>query len=112
MTTHLDKVMSTSPTFYAESLSPCEHEDAHSRLLQHAKHAAIGSHEKILIRTVYSDVAIITLFPFHQINASEMWIAFGAGKDKHYIPIHQCAKNLGPQNCTDIPFCMYSLDVI
>ncbi len=62
-------------------VSPCDHEEADSRLLVHVKDAVSKVHSKILVRTVDTDVVIITLGLFNSFRGlEELWIAFGVGK--------------------------------
>ena len=46
-----ESVLSKPPLHDLASLSPCNHEEADSRMLLHADHAAHHGHYKILIRT-------------------------------------------------------------
>ena len=88
VSTYLDRVKSFPQISSEQNVSPCGHEEADTRLLLHAKHAAHDDHTNILIRTVDSDVVVLALFAFHSIDVSELWVAFGVGKYKHYVPIH------------------------
>ena len=49
-----------------------------------------------MIRTVDTDVMIIAISMFQHLGISELWIAFGTGKNFRYVPIHDIVKELGP----------------
>ena len=44
------------------SLSPCSHEEGDSRMLLHANHAACRGHQKILMRSVDTDVVALAVY--------------------------------------------------
>ena len=39
----------------------------------------------------------------HRLNITELWIAFGAGKNFRYLPAHEMAAALGPDSCVALP---------
>ena len=49
-----------------------------------------------MIRTVDTDVMIIAISMFQHLGISELWIAFGTGKNFRYVPIHDIVKEPGP----------------
>ena len=73
-------------------LSPCTKEEADTRILLHACDAAKHGYDKIMIRTVDTDVAVIAAAMFHVLGLSELWIAFGTGS-----PIHSLYNSIGKQ---------------
>jgi hypothetical protein len=82
-------------------LMPCTHEEADTRLLLHVVDCVKQGHHRVSVRTVDSDVLVLAIAMFHQLDARELWIAFGVGKHFRYIPIHCTAQSLGPaQSCT------------
>ena len=70
-------------------LSPCNHEEADTRVILHALDAARKEACKILIRTIDTDIVILAIAYFFSIQAKEVWIAFGTGKKFRYIPIQK-----------------------
>ena len=65
------------------NLMPCDIQEADERIL-YVKQFAQEYH-KILIKTVDSDVVVITLSVFHRIlGISELWIEFGTGRYQIY----------------------------
>ena len=76
----LDKTVLTSPHLQDMSaLSPCNHEEAGTRLLLHALDATKHGHKKLMIRTVDADVLVIAAALCNEMKAEELWIAFGTG---------------------------------
>ena len=75
------------------SISPCTHEEADTRILLHAVECAMQGFNTVVIRTVDMDVMIIAISMFQHLGLSELWIAFGTGKNFHYVPIHDIVKD-------------------
>jgi hypothetical protein len=44
-----------------------------------------------------TDVAVIRISLFAQLEVEQLWIAFGKGKDFRWVSIHDIAKTLGPR---------------
>ena len=79
------------------SLAPCTHEEADSRMMLHVSHAARHGHNKIMIRTVDTDVVVLAVSVVHHLQPeNELWIAFGTGKGFRYLAAHEIAARLGP----------------
>ena len=57
---------------HTEGISPCSHEEADTRMLLHAAHAAICGHGKILIKTVDTDVVVLAVSQAQHLNISEL----------------------------------------
>ncbi|KAL8572182.1 hypothetical protein ACOMHN_049358 [Nucella lapillus] len=63
------------------SLAPCNHEEADSRMLLHASHAAQHGHHATLIRTVYTDVVVLAVSLAQELQPEDkLWLAFGTGR--------------------------------
>ncbi|KAL8586673.1 hypothetical protein ACOMHN_038659 [Nucella lapillus] len=63
------------------SLAPCNHEEADSRMLLHASHAAQHGHHAILIRTVYTDLVVLAVSMAQELQPEDkLWLAFGTGQ--------------------------------
>lgn len=100
--TYDDQVL-TSTTMDVSSISPASHEEADGRLLLHVKHAVESGHTCILIRTVDSDVVVISISLFPQIlGIDELWIEYGCGKYRKFIPIHEICTTLSPEICRNL----------
>lgn len=69
----------------------------HTRLLLHAADAAKCGFEKLMLRTVDTDVVVLAIAFFHELPLSELWVAFGVGKHLRYMPVHVTASSMGQQ---------------
>ena len=79
VTTKQEYVLSTKELDVG-SISPSDHEEADTRLLLHLKHAILRGHEKAYIRTVDSDVIVISVTVFNELKElglTELWIGMG-----------------------------------
>ena len=55
-------------------------------MLLHANHAARHGHQKILIRSVDTDVVALALYVAQVLGPEyELWIAFGTGRHFRYL---------------------------
>ena len=79
------------------NLSPCNQEEADTRLILHVSDAAKCGFTKAMIRTVDTDVVIIAISFFEQLQLSELWISFGVGKHLRYLPIHSISREIGQE---------------
>ena len=60
---------------------------------------------KHLIKTVDSDVIVISVTVFNQLQGvNELWIEFGRGKTLKYIPIHEFVNSLGKVSSRAVSF--------
>ena len=91
-----EHVLSNSESDVSQ-ISPCNHEEADSRMFLHAKDAAVNGSDSIMIVSSDTDVVVIGISVFAQLDVEQLWIAFGKGKDFRWIPIHDIAKTLGPK---------------
>ena len=67
------------------NLSPCDHEEADTRIFLHIYNAMEEGHHKVLVRTVDTDVVVLAVSLFSKLKIEELWIAFGVGKLFRYI---------------------------
>ena len=102
LTTKADIVLSNKAADIT-ALSPCQQEEADTRMVLHLRHAAMQGHTKAYVRTVDSDVVVLTINFFHELGLSELWVGFGTGKSYKDIPIHHISQLLGPQRCKVLP---------
>ena len=73
--------------FNTDNLAPSNHEEADMRIFFHVKNAAKTRHKEISIRTVDTDVVVIAVFLFRELNIDKLRIEFGTGKKKRWLPI-------------------------
>ena len=65
----------------------------------HAAHAARNGHRKILIYTVDTDVVVLAVALSCTLNEdTELWLAFGTGKNFRYLAAHEMARSFGLEN--------------
>ncbi|MES9879584.1 MAG: TCR domain-containing protein, partial [Sedimenticola sp.] len=96
------EVLQNYPREDNSRLSPCTHEEADTRLLLHAKDAAADGYRRVMLRTVDTDVVVLSIALFAQTNLTELWISFGTGKNRRQIPIHTIARTLGPEKASSL----------
>ena len=86
------------------SLAPCNHEEADTRMMLHVAHAAQHGHHQIQVRTVDTDVVVLAVMVVQKLPAGdEFWVAFGTGKNYRYIAAHEIASSLGPEKTCALP---------
>lgn len=84
-------------------LLPCNHAEADSRIILHLAHASRQGHRNAYVRTVDSDVVVLAIAFFEQLNLSKLWIGLGSGKNYRDIPIHDLQLQLGPARSKALP---------
>ena len=85
-------------------VSPCNHEEADTRIFVHVKHAADSGHRKIVVKTVDTDVVVLAISLFQSLQIEELWVEFGVGKQLRWLPIHEYVTNLGESVCKGLRF--------
>ena len=74
------------------NISLCAQEEADTRIFIHVREL-LDQFPRMKVVTVDSDVVIIALFVFFKLQREkeidELWIEFGVGKFKRWIPIHR-----------------------
>ena len=67
---------------------------------------ALKGHKYILIRTVDTDVLVLSLAPFFHLaeEIDQFWIDFGTGKNINFFAIHKICDVLGTEKAQSIPF--------
>jgi len=92
----------TSTEMPATGMSPCTHEEADTRMLLHALDASESGLQSVLLRTVDTDVVVISIASFHKLKLDKLWIAFGTGKHFRYLAVHEIVNTLGPDKSTSL----------
>ncbi len=100
------EVVCNCPSKDTSQISPCNHEEADTRIMLHVKDAVQTGMRQIMIRTVDTDVVVIAISIGHKLNILNLWIAFGVGKHNtiRYIPVHEIAAKLGPSKSSALLF--------
>ena len=86
-----------NPARNTANISPCNHEEADSRIMLHIADAAEPGFSKILVRTVDTDVVVLAVATEQELGMSEIWISFGTGKYFRYVHAHEISASLGPR---------------
>ena len=92
---HLGKgidVIATSDSEIGTDIAPCNHEAADTRLILHALHCAKHGLVRILIRSVNTDVVVLSIATFHALSIGEILIALGSRSTKIYCSTFVCKK--------------------
>ena len=79
-------------------LSSCNHEEADSHMFVHAKHASLIGNRTITIVSSDTDVFVLAIAVYPDLNIDALWLAFGKGKKIKFIPIHDACRSLGPHS--------------
>ena len=103
VSTRLETVISNK-LINTSALQPCNQEEADTRIFLHVKNISSQGYSKVTVITVDTDVIVIALGLFYDLELSELWIEFGAGKDKKWMPIHRYANKLGEEKCRALFF--------
>ena len=74
--------------FENSMIAPTDHEEADTRLFLHVKDAVQNGFENVMIRTVDTDVLILSITLYNSLSAQTLWVDFGMGKNRCYIPVH------------------------
>ena len=86
----------------------CDHEEADSRMCIHVKDALNKGAHKIYIRTVDTDVIVILVSVFFNLQDNypdtQLWVGFGTGKSFKYYFINDICKYLGREMSRALPF--------
>lgn len=90
-----------------DSLYPCNHEEADSRIFTHAVHAGKQKTKSVLIKECDTDILVIAVGVFaslRDIGLQMLWIEFSQGQSTSWFPIHNLATNLGQEKCSGMLF--------
>ena len=89
------------------SLTPCDHEEADTRLFVHVRDAVREGRHTIIVKASDTDVLVIALAilpELIEVGLERMWLAYGQGMLMRYIPIHELALSIGPEKSSGILF--------
>ncbi len=82
VSTVMDGVLTNCFDRIIDDLSPYNHEEVDTRLFLNAKHCSQDGNSKVLIKTVDTDVVIISIAKFSSLALDELWIEVGQEKIK------------------------------
>ena len=52
-------------------------------------------YKKLTILCSDTDIAVFSLYHFYDLDANELWMEYGVGQHKRWLPIHEYPKCLG-----------------
>lgn len=81
-----------------DMLAPCNHEEADTRIFVHAMHASFTGYRHLTIISSDTDVVVLAISVFSDLQIDTLWLAFGKGKYFRWIPVHDISKSLGPRS--------------
>ena len=84
-------------------LMPCTHEEADMRLYIHAADMSKKGFKKVMIRSVDSDIVVLAVSIYQEMEFEEMWVEYGVGKNKRFVSVHSIASSIGPFKCRALP---------
>ncbi len=87
-----------------DGISPCNHEEADSRLIVHLADAVAEGHKTFMIRTVDSDVVVLGVAAVPHLNLCQLWVSYGTGKDHRFLSLHDISAAIGTQKSLSLPF--------
>ena len=102
MTTKGSEVL-TNMDADVKAITPCNHSEADSRIILHLAHGVAQGHQKAYIRTVDSDIVVIAVSVFLQLNLVELWVGLGTGRNYKDLPIHEISSQMGPVKSSTLP---------
>ena len=102
VTTYGAQVLSI-PSRATSLLAPCSHEEADTRMILHLADAVNQGFQKILLRTVDTDVVVLAVAAVAKIEIQELWVAFETGQHFRYIAAHEIASVIGPDKSKALP---------
>ncbi|MES9881567.1 MAG: hypothetical protein ABW185_11860, partial [Sedimenticola sp.] len=89
------------------TLGECDHDEADTRLCLHVHDALKDGENFILVRTVDTDVIVILVGVFHDIQQDnqhvQLCVGFGTGKHFRYIIINSICQKLGADKARALP---------
>ena len=85
------------------TLQSCNHSEADTRILLHLAHAVKQGHTRAYVRTVDSDVVVLTIRFFENLSLSELCVGFGNGKNYRDIPVHTIYTDISPFKYLALP---------
>ena len=103
-----EKIVFPNKAMPLTNMQTCFKEEADDRIFLHVNDMVKSGHERVTVITVDTDVVVIALYAFWDLQIKELYIEFGVGKSKQWIPIHEIAAELGEEVCRALLF-WYSL---
>ena len=80
-------------------------EEADLRIIPHMEDSIQAKNTRIVLLSNDTDVLLLVLYfmqYFTSIGLKELWIQFGTGQNKRFIPVHKLLYKLGPHMCPNV----------
>ena len=84
-----EKVISNGFDIDFENIMPCNQEKAGTRLILHVFDGCRKGYKKLTIVSSDTDIVVIALYHFYDLDVNELWIEYGVGQHKRWLPIHE-----------------------
>lgn len=84
--THGAHVLSSANRVEMNTLEPCSHEEADTRIIVHALDVGLRGNRRIQIKSNDTVVVVLAISIASSISVDELWIAYGTGKHLRNIP--------------------------
>ena len=85
---------------------PYNHEEADTRVFLHTTNMAENGHQRVAIRTIDTNVLVLAISTLDKLQSfiEELWLEFGAGKNRKFFPVHDIYEELGKPKAMGLPF--------
>ena len=80
------------PPGLVNNVSPCNHEEADTRLFLHVKDVSLAGHTCALVRANDADVEIHAYKLFPHLRLHYLWLHFGTAHNPKYIAVNEVYK--------------------
>ena len=80
----------------------CNHEEADTRMLLHAKHASRDA-QRAVIQSPNTDVLLLCFTHNDEIECEKLWFRTAVKDRLRYVPAHKIAAGVGPLMCKVLP---------
>lgn len=90
-----------------EGLSPCNHEEADSRIFTHALYEAKQQMKLVLIKACETDILVVAVSVFATLQDTGLeiiWVKSGQGQSSRLLPVHDMVVNPDPEKSSDMLF--------
>jgi hypothetical protein len=101
--TYNESVRVATGSVDTNGIDGCNHEEADTRVILHAHHAAACGANTLYIRTVDTDIVVLAISFFSRLSLSELWIHFGTGKCARLLAVHEICACIGIDKCHVLP---------
>ena len=84
----------------------CNHEETNTKMFLHVNDITLQGHSKIIIHTVETDVLVLAVSVLARLKdqSEKLWVDFGVGKCRKYVPVHIIFNNLGESRVRGLSF--------